>query len=164
MLSHEPTPLYANMNLKVGSYNIQGQNRKNEIKLRKIKTLYNKGKFDILLLQETRSDGTDKELKKWQKVFNTKNVFLSDFGTNSVGAGIVIRQNDSFKVHQHFIDPGGRYVAIIGDHEESSFLILSLYSPSVSHKLSSSLRSLVSNYQNWGQNYQNLLLLEGILT
>ena len=41
-------------------------------------------------------------------MFNTKNVYLSDFGSNSVGAGIVIKNNDCFNVHHHFIDPGGR--------------------------------------------------------
>ena len=44
---------------------------------------------------------------------------------------IVIKNNDCFNVHHHFIDPGGRYVAVIGNHEESSFLILNLYSPTI---------------------------------
>ena len=54
---------YANFDLKVGSFNIQGQNNKSEIKLRKIKNILVRGHFDILLLQETRTDGTEKERK-----------------------------------------------------------------------------------------------------
>ena len=56
-----PKQTFANFDLKIGSFNIQGQNRKNTIKLRKIKRLLVKGIFDILLLQETRSDGTESE-------------------------------------------------------------------------------------------------------
>ena len=85
-----PKPYYANFNLKIGSFNMQGQSKKNSLKLRKIKNLMTRGNFDILLLQETRSDGTGIELKRWKKIFNSKQIFLSDFGPNSVGAGIII--------------------------------------------------------------------------
>ena len=127
--------MYANFNLKVGTFNIHGQGNKNQIKLRKICNLFTRGNFDILLLQETRTDGTEKELKKWQKIFRSKQIYLSNFGTRSVGAGIIIKNEDSFKVHQCFHDPLGRYVGVVGDHEEGKFLILSFYSPSVENEI-----------------------------
>ena len=58
--------MYANFDLKVGTFNIRGQGQ-NQVKLRKIKNVFNKGNFDILLLQETRSDGSEKEGGKWRK-------------------------------------------------------------------------------------------------
>ena len=49
-VSHQKSDIvYANLNLKIGSLNIQGQGKKNEVKLRKIKKLFNKNKFDLLL-------------------------------------------------------------------------------------------------------------------
>ena len=62
----------SDFNLKIGSFNIRGQGTKNEVKLRKVKNNFTRGNFDILLLQETRSMGDEKELKKWKKIFNTK--------------------------------------------------------------------------------------------
>jgi exonuclease III len=59
--------VYANFNLKVGSFNIHGQGTKNQIKLRKICNLFTRGNFDVLLLQETRTDGSEKELKNGKK-------------------------------------------------------------------------------------------------
>ena len=103
--------------------------------MRKVKKCFAKGGFDILLLQETRSDGSDKELKKWSKIFNSKQIYLTSFGTRAVGAGIVVRSEESFNVLHHFDDPAGRYVGIVGDHEESKFLILSFYSPSVEREI-----------------------------
>ena len=107
------------MDLKVGTYNIRGQGSQSQVKLRKIHNNFTKGKFDILFLQETRTSGTEKELKTWQTVFNTKQIFLTDYGTESVGAGIVIRDEETFKVGHKFIDPEGRYVGLVGDHEDS---------------------------------------------
>ena len=66
-LGQRPNPKFANFNLKIGTFNIQGQNKKNSVKLRKINKIMNRGNFDILLLQETRSDGTATELKRWKK-------------------------------------------------------------------------------------------------
>ena len=126
--------IHANFNLKIGSFNIHGQGR-TQVKLRKIKNLFTKGNFDILLLQETRSDGSEKELKKGQKVFNSKQIYLSPFGTRAVGTGILVRNDEVFKVLQSFHDPQGRYTGIIGDHEEGKFLILSFCSPSVAREI-----------------------------
>ena len=86
-------------------------------------------------MQETRSDGSQKELKKWQKVFNSKQIYLSAFGTRAVGTGIVVGSSEVFKVLHSFHDPQGRYTGIIGDHEEGKFLILSFYSPSVAREI-----------------------------
>ena len=127
--------MFANFDLKLGSFNIHGQGNKNQIKLRKIRKLFTRGNFDVLMLQETRTDGSEKELKKWQKIFNSKQIYLTNFGTRSVGAGIIIKNEDSFKVHQSFHDPLGRYVGVVGDHEEGRFLILSFYSPSVENEI-----------------------------
>ena len=60
---------FANFNLKLGTFNIRGQGSKGEVKLRKVKKSFVKGSYDILLLQETRSAGTDKELKNGKKYF-----------------------------------------------------------------------------------------------
>ena len=93
--------------------------------------MFTRGGFDVFLLQETRSDGSEKELKRWRKVFKTKQIYLTAFGTRAVGAGIVIKSEEDFIVHRYFTDPLGRYVGVIGDHEEGKFLILSFYSPSI---------------------------------
>ena len=106
--------MFANFDLKLGSFNIHGQGNKNQIKLRKIRKLFTRGNFDVLMLQETRTDGSEKEFKKWQKIFNSKQIYLTNFGTRSVGAGIIIKNEDSFKVHQSFHDPLGRYVGVVG--------------------------------------------------
>ena len=123
--------MFANFDLKIGSLNIQGQGRRDNVKLRKIKNLFNQGHFDLLLLQETRSNGTNKELKKWRKTFNSKQIYLTSYGPKAVGAGIIIKNEDVFKVHNVFKDPEGRFIGIIGDHEVGRFLVLSFYSPSV---------------------------------
>ena len=81
-------------------------------------------------MQETRTDGSDQEFKKWSKIFNTNQIFLTGYGSNSVGAGIVIRSSDVFKVDQVIKDPLGRYVAVLGDHEDGRFLVASFYCPS----------------------------------
>ena len=97
------------------------------MKLRKVKQLYEKGQYDIFLLQETRSEGSEKEIKKWRKIFNTNHVYLTEQGANSVGAGIIVRNDETFRVDNVIKDPQGRYIAIIGDHEECRFLIASFY-------------------------------------
>ena len=59
--------IQANFDLKLGSFNIQGQANRNQVKLRKVKQLYEKGQYDIFLLQETRSEGSEKEIKNGEK-------------------------------------------------------------------------------------------------
>ena len=115
------------------------------------------------MLQETRTDGSEKELKKWKKIFNTKQLFLTSFGTRAVGAGIIIRNEDSFKVLHSFNDPQGRYIGVIGDHEDGKFLILSFYSPSVAREI----RDFVINHiytqlVNLGVDLPQFLILGGI--
>ena len=117
-------PYYCN--LKLGTSNIQGQSIKNEKKLRKVNRKFERHKLDILLVQETCTTGDVKERKIWEKVFKTKNIFLTSFGGNSVGAGIVIREVANFRVQK---DPNGRYVGVVGDHEEGNFPILCTYAP-----------------------------------
>ena len=152
---------YANFNLKVGSFNIHGQG-KTQIKLRKISNLFTKGNFDIFLLQETRTDGSSKELKKWYKVFNTKQIFLTSLGTRAVGAGIVIRNNENFNVLNTFKDPEGRYVGVIGDHEEGKFLVLSFYSPSVSKEIKSFvIDHIYAQLTNLGEELPEFILMGG---
>ena len=97
--------------------------------------MFTKGNFDILLLQETRTDGSEKEIKKWTKIFNSKSIYLTSFGTRAVGTGIIVKNNETFNVLHQFKDPLGRYVGIIGDHEEGKFLVLSFYSPSIAREI-----------------------------
>ena len=80
-----------------------------------------KGNFDILLLQETRTERNEKEIKQGQKLFNTKQILLTNYGTNSVGAGILKRNEDIFQVHHSFSDPSGRYIGVIGDTRKENF-------------------------------------------
>ena len=153
--------VFANFNLKVGSLNIHGQG-KSQIKLRKIKNSFTRGNFDLFLLQETRTDGTERELKKWQKIFNTKHVYLTAFGTRAVGAGIVIRSDETFKVLSSFHDPLGRYVGVIGDHEDGKFLVLSFYSPSISREIRDFIiNSIYSQLDTLGQDLPQFLILGG---
>ena len=124
--------------------------------------MFTKGNFDILLLQETRSDGTEKESKKWQKIFNSKQIYLSSFGTRSVGAGIIVRNKDTFNVHHHFEDPLGRFVGIVGDHEEGKFLVLSFYSPSVEKEIKDfAINHIYSHLINMGEDLPQFLIVGG---
>ena len=153
---------YANFSLKIGSFNIHGQGCKNTVKLRKIKNLFTRGNFDLLLVQETRTDGSEKELKRWKKIFNTKQIFLTNFGTNSVGAGIIIKNEEIFKVHHYFIDPDGRFVGVVGDHEEGKFLILSFYSPSVENEIKKFVvESLCEQLAQMGEEMPQFLIIGG---
>ena len=132
------------------------------MKLRKIKNSFTIGNFDIFLLQETRTDGSEKELKKWKKIFNSKNVYLTSFGTRAVGAGIVVRSNDSFNVLHSFSDPEGRYIGIIGDHEEGKFLVLSFYSPSISREIRNfAIDHIYAQLISLGEELPQFLLLGG---
>ena len=147
--------------MKVGTFNIHGQGR-NQIKLRKVDKLFTKGGFDILLLQETRSEGTEKELKKWRKVFNCKQIFLTSYGTNAVGAGILVRSEETFNVLHEFKDPLGRYIGVIGDHEEGKFLIVSFYSPSVNKEIKDFiLNELYTRIESLGEDLPEFLVLGG---
>ena len=124
--------------------------------------MFTKGNFDLLLIQETRTDGTEKELKKWSKIFNSKQIFLTNFGTRSVGAGIIVRDEEVFKVHHYFIDPGGRYVGVVGDHEEGKFLVISFYSPSVENEIKNFvIDHLCAKLHNMGEDIPEFLILEG---
>ena len=158
---HGSDTVYANLNLKLGSLNIQGQGKKNEVKLRKIKKLFKKNKFDILLLQETRSDGSEKERRKWQKIFNTKQIFLSNIGSNAVGKGIIIKNDEIFKVQHQFIDPRGRYTAVIGDHEEGRFLVISYYAPSVDAEIKCFINELSEQLSNLGSEMPEFVIAGG---
>ena len=114
------------------------------------------------MIQETRTDGSERELKKWQKIFNTKHIYLTAFGTRAVGAGIVIRSDDTFKVLSSFHDPLGRYVGVIGDHEDGKFLVLSFYSPSISREIRDFIiNSIYTQLDNFGQDLPQFLILGG---
>ena len=52
-----------------------------------------------------------------------------------MGTGIVVRCNETFNVHHTFKDPEGKFIGIIGDHEEGKFLVSSFYSPSVAREI-----------------------------
>ena len=115
-----------------------------------------------MLLQETRSDGSEKELKKWQKIFNSKNIYLTSFGTRAVGTGIVVRSNDNFNVLHSFSDPEGRYIGIIGDHEEGKFLVLSFYSPSIAREIRDFvIDRIYAQLINLGEELPQFLLVGG---
>ena len=130
--------------------------------MRKIKNSFTRGNFDILLLQETRSDGSEKELKKWQKIFNTKQIYLTSFGARSVGAGIIVKSKETFSVHHYFSDPLGRYVGIVGDHEEGKFLILSFYSPSVEKEIKNFvINHIYTQLDDMGEDLPQFLVVGG---
>ena len=126
---------YANFNIKIGSLNMQGQSRRDNVKLRKVKNIITRENFDILLIQETRSDGSEAERRRWYKEFNTSQIYLTNLGSTSVGAGIIVKNEEVFKVHQSFLDPRGRYAAIIGDHEDGRFLVVSFYAPYIEKEI-----------------------------
>ena len=124
--------------------------------------MFTKGNFDILLLQETRTDGSEKEYKKWKKVFNCKQIYLTPYGTRAVGAGIIVSSEEVFKVRHHFEDPSGRFVGIVGDHEEGTFLVLSFYSPSVSGEIREFvINSIYSLLEDMGDELPQFLILGG---
>ena len=124
--------------------------------------MFTKGGFDILLIQETRSDGSDKEIKKWQKIFNCKQIFLTSYGTRAVGTGIIVRNPEVFKVLHHFEDPEGRYVGIVGDHEEGKFLVLSFYSPSIASEIKTFvIDQIYARLDEMGEDLPEFLILGG---
>ena len=130
--------------------------------MRKVKNNFIKGNFDILLLQETRSDGSEKEIKKWKKIFNNKNIYLTAFGGRAVGAGIIVRDQNVFNVHHHFNDPHGRYVGIVGDHEDGKFLVLSFYSPSIEREIKQFvIDHIYAQLINMGEDLPEFLILGG---
>ena len=132
------------------------------MKLRKIKRIFTKGDFDILLLQETRSDGSDAEYRRWCKVFGTKQIYLTSFGPSSVGAGIVVKCEESFKVDHVFKDPKGRYVGIMGDHEDARFLVLSFYSPSIDNEIREFVsEELITKLHELGKDLPEFLIVGG---
>ena len=87
---------YTNFNIKIGSLNMQGQSKKDTAKLRKIKNIINRENFDILLIQETRSDGSETERRRWYKEFNTSQIYLTKLGSTAVGAGIIVKNDEVF--------------------------------------------------------------------
>ena len=64
-------------------------------------------------------------------------------------------------MHHHFIDPGGRYVAVIGDHEESSFLILSLYSPTIEAQIKLFVEELGEKLSKLGSKMPEFIIAGG---
>ena len=79
-----------------------------------------------------------------------------------MGAGIVIRSDETFKVLSSFHDPLGRYVGVIGDHEEGKFLVLSFYSPSISREIRDFIiNSIYTQLDNLGQSLPPFLILGG---
>ena len=69
---------------------------------------------------------------------------MTEQGANSVGAGIIVRNDETFRVDNVIKDPLGRYIAIIGDHEEGRFLIASFYCPSQDIKIKDFISNEVS--------------------
>ena len=114
---------YCNFNLKIGTSNIQGQGTQNEKKLRKVNRKFENANLDILFVQEARSTGEINERKKWEKLFKTKDIYLTQFGGDSVGVGIILKNGVNFQVQHVLQDPNGRYIGLIGDHEQASFLL-----------------------------------------
>ena len=86
-------------------------------------------------MQETRTDGSDQEFKRWKKIFNKSQKILTGYGSNSVGAGIIVRSDDTLIVDNVIRDPLGRYVAVTGDHDDGRFLIASFYCPSQDNEI-----------------------------
>ena len=113
-------------------------------------------------MQETRSDGSEKELKKWCKIFNSKQIYLTSYGTRAVGAGIIVRSEESFHVLHHFDDPAGRYVGIVGDHEDAKFLILSFYSPSIASEIRDFvINQIYEQLSSMGEDLPQFLIVGG---
>ena len=96
------------------------------------------------------------------KIFNSKQIYLTSFGARSVGAGIIVKNNDSFNVHRCFCDPDGRYVGIVGDHEEGKFLVLSFYSPSVDREIKEFvINHIHAQLTSMGEDLPEFLILGG---
>ena len=61
-----------------------------------------------------------------------------------------------------FKDPEGRYVGVIGDHEEGKFLVLSFYSPSVSKEIKSFvIDHIYAQLTNLGEELPEFILMGG---
>ena len=74
----------------------------------------------------------------------------------------MIRSEDTFKVLSSFHDPLGRYVGVIGDHEDGKFLVLSFYSPSISREIRDFIiNDIYTQLDNLGQDLPQFLILGG---
>ena len=63
---------------------------------------------------------------------------------------------------QSFQDPQGRYIGIIGDHEEGKFLVLSFYCPSISREIRDFIiNSIYTELENLGEDLPQFLILGG---
>ena len=94
----------ANFDLKAVTFNINGQG-KGQVKLSKVKTILIGEDFIFRFCKKLELRATKR----------------------SVGKGMIVTNNDLFKVHHCFSDPHWIYVGIVGDQEEGKFLILSLW-------------------------------------
>ena len=74
-------------------------------------------------------------MKKWSKIFNNSQIYFTEYGTNAVGAGIIIKNNGCFRVDHVLKDPLGRFIGVLGDHEDGRFLIGSFYCPSLDNEI-----------------------------
>ena len=65
-------------------------------------------------------------------------------------------------MHHYFIDPGGRYVGIVGDHEEGKFLVISFYSPSIENEIKKFVvNDLCEQLSNMGGDMPQFLIMGG---
>ena len=149
--------------LKICTQNIQGQGSQDKgKKLKKVSKIFKEKGYNVGFFQETRTDESDIDLKKWQKAFQTKQVFFTKYGHQRRGAAIVIDNEDSFRVEAELEDNEGRYFGVIGDHNDSHCLLLSIYAPYVEGELKDFIRNTIyRQMEELGQKIPEFVILGG---
>lgn len=106
-------------------YSRSGANDKNRGKIRKVTKIFKYKRYNIGFYQETRTD--DSDLKIWQQLFGTKNIYFTKHGHRERGTAIVIDDDDNFRVEAELEDPDRQYVVVIGDHNCTMMPIVCYY-------------------------------------
>ena len=151
------------IDLKICTQNIQGQGSQDRgKKLKKVSKIFRSKGYNVGFFQETRTDNSEEDLKKWQKHFQTKQVYFTKYGHRERGAAIVIDNEDSFRVEAELDDPEGRFFGVIGDHNDIHCLLLSIYAPYVEADLKNFIKDTIyKQLEELGQKLPEFVIIGG---
>jgi exonuclease III len=149
--------------LKICTQNIQGQGSKDKgKKLKKVSKIFKSKGYNVGFFQETHTDNSEADVKKWQKAFQMKQIYFTKLGHRERGTAIVIDSEDSFRVEAELEDIEGRYFGVIGDHNDAHCLLLSVYAPYVEVDLKSFIRNTVyQKLEELGQKLPEFIVIGG---
>ena len=112
--------------LKIGSLNVWGLG--NEMKRRQIFSWLREKQFNVYFLQETRC--TQEKEQIWESEWGYKCLFSSN-NRASQGVMILFMNNIQFNIKHIKKDEQGRYLIVIVEIENNSFMLVNVYGPNV---------------------------------